>query len=387
MVKWIISKRFERLGPGSTPGGGSKICTFSLTQKAPPTQGKYEGWNPYVYTNLCTQQKSINNILKLFGVKMSLLNQIMFAVAGFAKAITGPAFAGIFTRRNVTTALNWRDCVWHEPAGLWIAVANTTATYMTSPDGITWTNRTLPTSGEWHTITSNGTVVTVLAAGGSTSNSAASYYSYDGINWTGATTQVGSWLNGAVVYNGALTCAVSGGNGTDVRVMTSTNGINWTARTMPVGGGQWSAISWTGTHFVACNINKSYIARSSDGITWTYVTIPATGSGQYVSISDGAGRVLVWGGTATYNYSTDHGATWTSANFPVTPAAPPRSAVYSKGTFIISIPTTRSFYTSTDMINWTLNTVQTSGSWFGASTNNDLAVFLAYQAAFVQTIA
>ena len=85
---------------------------------------------------------------------------------------------------------------------------------MTSPDGITWTNRT----------------------------SAA-----DGITWTSRTSAADlSWLS--VTYGGGLFVAVAL-SGVD-RVMTSPDGITWTSRTSAADN-EWYGVTYGGGLFVA----------------------------------------------------------------------------------------------------------------------------------------
>jgi ATP-dependent protease ClpP protease subunit len=80
---------------------------------------------------------------------------------------------------------------------------------------------------------------------------------------------------------------------------------NWTVRT--VGAGAFSAITWTGSRFVAVGTNVC--ATSADGINWTTRTIP---NGYYNAVaSDGAGTVVAVGSTVCAT-SSDNGSTWTA---------------------------------------------------------------------------
>jgi hypothetical protein len=68
-----------------------------------------------------------------------------------------------------------------EELGLFIALSSTTtANYTTSPDGITWTSRTLPSSNNWQSLAWSKKLRLLVAAGGSTALASSS----NGTSWT-----------------------------------------------------------------------------------------------------------------------------------------------------------------------------------------------------------
>jgi hypothetical protein len=61
------------------------------------------------------------------------------------------------------------------------------------------------------------------------------------------------------------------------KAATSTDGITWTARTLPASASWYSATFGNGT-FVAVASSSSIAATSIDGITWTLRTLPESAS-------------------------------------------------------------------------------------------------------------
>lgn len=142
---------------------------------------------------------------------------------------------------------------------------------MTSPDGITWTARTLPASLRWTGIASNGSIFVATHAGDYTTATAAGtattcYTSSDGITWTSRTIPVaGSWYN--VAWNGSVFCAV-GYNSTGVAVATSPDGITWTARTSTIAVGS-SIIGLVGfSSGFAITTGAGMYISNDNGVTW-----------------------------------------------------------------------------------------------------------------------
>jgi hypothetical protein len=137
----------------------------------------------------------------------------------------------------------------------------------TSTDGITWTQRTLPVSAGWYSVTyGNGTFVAVSIA---TTGYAHAATSPDGITWTQRTLPVSaSWKS--VTYGNGTFVAVAYSSAT---AATSPDGITWTQRTLPVSAG-WRTVTHGNGTFVAVARLNNIAASSTDGITWTQRTLP-----------------------------------------------------------------------------------------------------------------
>lgn len=192
-------------------------------------------------------------------------------------------------------------------AGLFVAITSGASSYSTSPDGITWTTRSL---------------------GGA----------------PGATFDV--------IYANGLFVVMGFGSGA---CLTSPDGITWTTRSIPADVGVWVRVAYAGNLFFAFQASgagASKIATSSDGITWTLRTAAYTGAygvaygaGAYVCIHQTSGASGVLG------VSFD-GITWfqrsivNSAGSGITSASWD-NVVFLNGKWIIST-STGSVYASTD---------------------------------------
>ena len=170
------------------------------------------------------------------------------------------------TQTSAIADFSTNDVVWNGTVfcaiGRTDAGASTDKCY-TSPDGITWTARTLPSSQTWWAIEWNGTVFCAIAGGQFISNVAAT--STDGITWT-ARTLSASLNYYDIAWNGTVFCAVATATSSCV---TSPDGITWTNRSLPTYT-QWYRIAWNGTVFCVVTIAESVAcATSPDGITWS----------------------------------------------------------------------------------------------------------------------
>jgi hypothetical protein len=144
------------------------------------------------------------------------------------------------------------------------AVANGSTTGASSTDGITWTLRTLSTTGSWRSVTyGNGTFVAVSY--GSTTGAS----STDGITWVTRTLPASAnWKS--ITYGNGTFVAVAQSTTTGA---SSTDGITWVTRTLP-SSGYWSSVAYGNGIFVAVAYASTKTASSTDGITWTLRTLP-----------------------------------------------------------------------------------------------------------------
>lgn len=180
---------------------------------------------------------------------------------------------------------------------------------LTSPDGVTWTRRVMP-SARWDVVGYNGdSYIALENSGGYTAHSP------NGYTWTiGGTIPVKQWQ--AVAWNGSIWCAIANDNGStnlDV-VATSPDGVTWTVRNASAAK-RWRDVIWTGSAFVA--VGADGVMTSPDGITWT----TRNGAAQALAYWD---EVTVEGSTLVavgaridragppIMTSTDNGVTWTS---------------------------------------------------------------------------
>lgn len=236
-------------------------------------------------------------------------------------------------------------------AGLFVAVNSGSATYYTSPDGISWTTRTLPVSASWSDIKfANGYFLVLPNVSGSV------YYSTDGISWTAGASlpaRAGSWLalgfgNGvwvAVGDNSATICATSSDNGatwtsqtyptgltyravaygaglfvavgTSDAVMTSPTGVTWTDRTGGGLGTTWQDLVFDGTAFVATGgpSGNGSSMRSTNGTSWTQTVINPSANVTGVA-TDGASFIAVQNGIYSVCQRSTDGINFSSVSYP-----------------------------------------------------------------------
>jgi hypothetical protein len=201
-------------------------------------------------------------------------NRVMTSADGATwESPTQPAF--------VTGGI-WRAVTWGGPAGqeLFVAVAYSGAV-MTSPDGVTWTQRTSAAGNQWFGITwgdppgaTQGQFVAVADSGAGNRVMT----SPDGITWTARSTNDNNWND--VTFGGPLgeekfVAVAWGGDGN--RVMTSPDGITWTTRSTPVDSA-FTAVAWGGfpgqERFVAVadsapgGTPNRRVITSPDGVAW-----------------------------------------------------------------------------------------------------------------------
>ncbi len=156
-------------------------------------------------------------------------------------------------------------------AGLFVAVgfnsgstATTSAVCYTSPDGITWAQRKMPSSEFWRCVAYGGGKFIALA-----SNNAVGAYSTDGINWTATTTPVVATYSSAA-YGGGIWVAVATGSNVAI---SSPDGINWTQRALP-SVSSWAAVIYANGVFLAVSSSGTASATSTNATAWTARTIP-----------------------------------------------------------------------------------------------------------------
>jgi hypothetical protein len=223
-----------------------------------------------------------------------------------------------WTQRTLPSAGSWYTVVYGN--GMFVAFCNASNKIATSPDGITWTARTLPGSGTWYGAAFGNGLFVALAT-----NTSKAYTSPDGITWATRTLpSVASWTD-VTFGNGTFVIVAAGPSN---KAATSPDGITWTARTLPVTG-YWRAVDYGNGTFVAITQSNSNIAATSpDGITWTQRTLPT--SSYWYTVSYGAG-VFVAVSNDKAATSTD-GITWTDKALP--PISNWNSIAYGDNRFV-----------------------------------------------------
>lgn len=253
--------------------------------------------------------------------------------------------------------------------GLFVAVGSDTLSnrIMTSPDGVTWTARTVPESqGDVRfssVIYANGLWV---AGGGELENSTNCVMtSPDGIAWTARTCQSTLGITG-LAYGGSLFVAMSGFFGTANAIQTSPDGVTWTARTNPSQSGSlYTSVAYGDGLFVAVSptATSPHIITSADGVTWTARDV-VNGAEMFLNAVTYGNGLWVIAGTQTGSnnrvWTSIDGLTWT-------PRSPDgasggtqwASAAFGDGVYVLvgtDLSDNAYISTSTDGITWTART-------------------------------
>jgi len=270
-------------------------------------------------------------------------------LAGIATSAFGQS---VWTTRKDTAGLGLQSIAW--TGKLYVAVG--VGVILTSPDGVTWTEKR--TDDALNSVTWTGSEL--LAVGdsntpppnggiGPDTTLTVVMSSPDGVTWKEETLgQIG--ILESVIWAENQFVAV-GGNG----ILTSPDGITWTQRV----SGYLYSVTRTGTQLVAVgssiiavnneSTDTGLILTSPDGISWTPRGTRTITSGGVLSVV-WTGNQLVARGGATGIVTSSDGITWTSINN--------NSGVLFylnwTGTQIIGVGLDSLVETSPDGINWTV---------------------------------
>lgn len=235
--------------------------------------------------------------LKFNGSYYLMINSAGGTVKKSTDGITWSSVASISNAGTTyNTKLEWGN-------GLWVLVGGQ-STYLTSPDGVTWTSRTLPGSntsamaisyanGKWWL--AGGTALTL-------------YWSTDGISWTSVTPSFNGFsaTAGRVAYgNGVYVCVPT--SSSSGYVSYSADGTTWSAAGGLVNFAANSNVVFSGSSFVAGSSGNSTLFVSTNGSSWTnYTSVSGTGIGDMFVTAAGIIFLTSSSATNTY-YSADGG--------------------------------------------------------------------------------
>lgn len=261
----------------------------------------------------------------------------LFIMGGGTPAVLHTSLNGInWTARTIGMNDYCHGIVWDQNNSLWIISGWSTGSapkIETSPDGITWTNRTFTVGTKTFlakAATGNGTTfvcpyntqVGLYSTNGTTWNETGSI---SGINidivsacWAGGTTWYCVRTTGTVYKStdGCATWSATGGTaftgnadiiwdgsqliacGTD-RIQTSPDGITWTERYNDPSNYNIHRLLYTGSCYMASG-DSGLMLESVDAITWNTISL---GSTSYQGLAASKSKAVVTSGTEVWNGS------------------------------------------------------------------------------------
>ena len=199
---------------------------------------------------------------------------------------------------------------------LWIAyIANSTASYVyTSTDTITWTLRYTGTANIASYSSTYGTKY-VIGLQGTAAGANNILVSTDSVTWT-----VGSipsiWYIFGLAWNGTRYVAVANNanTGSTSWISSSTDAVTWTLAS-PGSNYTVSNIVWNGTYFLTQGNGATTGYRSTDGITWTTVTLPTSGQLHFATVGTYFYTTALAASASAYLYGSTDGVTWTTMTY------------------------------------------------------------------------
>lgn len=215
--------------------------------------------------------------------------------------------------------INLRDVTYGQ--GLWVAVGDV-LNIRTSPDAITWTDRTSPlTTGNFIDIAFANSVFVAVAS--SAPNRA--IWSSDGITWNLPTTEPTISGGAGIAYgNGKWVISAS----TSSSISTD-NGVTWTSYSF-TSIGIVTGLSFTNGLFVATTSTGA--AYSADGISWTSISFGPSGTPRDICFF-GTKFYLVTSTGAIYSSATAQ--TWTLER--AAPSGAQHDAIVATESFMVTL--------------------------------------------------
>jgi hypothetical protein len=216
---------------------------------------------------------------------------------------------------------------------------------LSSPDGVTWTERTSGFTGGNSIIKvafGNGLWVAV-GGGGQLSTSS------DGTTWTARTANMSTNTINDVLYANSIWVAVGAGGGTTNTggITYSTNGTTWTRKSQSLTvGSNYATVMYNGTNWIvgASNSTNNYLYASTPSGTWTAAST-STGLSIRNFFYDGTRSLeVVQDGSLRYSTSTTVGTTTQMTGIQLRGAGQYNyyynGRIYSIGQSLISVDTT-----------------------------------------------
>jgi len=355
-------------------------------------------------TSWSTSTQSVDAVAVTYGY-----NRFVMIGGGFSRASAYSTDGSTWTvgatslpANNDSTTSNWIDVAYGN--GRYVAISDSSGNAAYSFDGATWTASTLPGIYEWSSINYGGGVFYVTSYGdyAATSEDGVTWTLRDGshaslaISTTAKDTNPGSYTARTlpasaywqdVIWTGSKFVAVGHDNVATPYAASSTDGETWTSVTLATPSSSWeyTAIAYNGSNqYIAVIANTRHLATSTDGVTWTGTTNAIPTQGQWSDmIYAGSKYVAISGGQNRTAYSTD-GVTWlngtisaSSTEYTSIAYGQPGATAYYVVVTGITATSQLSAY-STDGITWTAgNTLPSADYWSSVVYGNGKFVTVA----------
>ena len=201
------------------------------------------------------------------------------------------------TAGNLPASATWTSIAAGQISGVWYWVAvrsgSDQAAYSTD-NGTIWNSSTLPNSGTWTSVVFFQDRFIAVRSG-----STEAAYSTNGTTWTAATLPSSSnWndLEGGLVGTAEYIVAIATG-GTAAAYSVDL-GVTWSAATLPGSTLDWRAVTFGNSRFFAIARGSATAAISTNGTTWTSVTLPSSANWNNVVFGDDVFYVVADGSTS-----------------------------------------------------------------------------------------
>lgn len=234
------------------------------------------------------------------------------------------------------------------PATSMVAVGVSSAIQRSTDHGATWSSAGISglPAGDYYAIASKGDLYVAIGA-------SVCATSPDGLTWTSRTVPAGTYRAVKWIGNRFVAVGMSGVGS------YSADGITWTA-CAPGATYNWFGLAWNGSTLVAVGEStlsaQAYSATSGDGITWSSAHLKITGLAYATGVAWNGTRWAAVGAnagaTAAAAWTTNPGGSWTTAATMPAPAIATPNGVVWTGTAFVAVGTTNSM-DSADGNTWT----------------------------------
>lgn len=234
-----------------------------------------------------------------------------------------PGNTGLYSTNNTSystfsnaSSATWFMGNWGAELGIYVMLAVEgyagTNAAASSPDGITWTLRSVPNANAWRDSDYSPDRKLFVAVSSDGTNRA--IWSDNGTSWNAGTIENRIWAGCCWAQGLGLFSAVSA---TDGKVAISSDGKSWTVYNAP-NTSEWTSVVWAPKLdlliAVSANGSTSSVMTSPDGITWTVRTTPSYYGWEMVTWSESIGLAVAVGtqGTNQSIMTSPDGINWSS---------------------------------------------------------------------------